>query len=162
MIPAFRLAGFFAAHAIWCVSDGETLTPMLARVGEDGTRSMDRLVMNDLAAAVASGRRSLDLNDADANDAALVYDGRIPLGTDKIDAIIIEIRAYFSPQSEAVIAVPYAPKSSGRFRVHKPKLLQWKNCDDFDMNAVLGSFFEGVAEHEKGSSLWNASLDESK
>ena len=162
MIPAFRLAGFFAAHAIWCVSDGETLTPMLARVGEDGTRSMDRLVMNDLAAAVASGRRGLDLNDADANDAALVYDGRIPLGTDKIDAIIIEIRAYFSPQSEAVIAVPYAPKSSGRFRVHKPKLLQWKNCDDFDMKVVLGSFFEGVAEHEKGSSLWNASLDESK
>jgi len=135
---------------------------MLARVGEDGTRSMDRLVMNDLAAAVASGRRGLDLNDADANDAALVYDGRIPLGTDKIDAIIIEIRAYFSPQSEAVIAVPYAPKSSGRFRVHKPKLLQWKNCDDFDMKAVPGSFFESVAEHEKGSSLWNASLDESK
>jgi hypothetical protein len=162
VILAFRLAGFFAAHAIWCVSDGETLTPMLARVGEDGTRSMDRLVMDDLAAAVASGRRSLDSNDADASDAALVYDGRIPLGTDKIDAIIIEIRAYFSPQSEAVIAIPYTPKSSGRFRVHKPKLLQRKNCDHFDMKAVLGSFFEGVGEHEKGSNLWNASLDESK
>lgn len=72
------------------------------------------------------------------------------------------MRAYFSPDSEAVMAVPYTPKQSGKFRVHKPKLLGWKNCDDFDMNAALQSFFEGVDGHEKGAKIWNDCLDESK
>ena len=31
-----------------------------------------------------------------------------------------------------------------------------------DMNAALESFFEGVAEHEKGAKIWNDCLDESK
>jgi len=61
-----------------------------------------------------------------------------------------------------VIAVPYTPKTSGRFLVHKPKLLAWENCDDFDVNAAFHSFFEGVDEHEQGSKIWNECLDESK
>jgi hypothetical protein len=42
----------------------------------------------------------------DANDAVLLYDDRNPIGTEKLDSIIIEMRAYFSPGSEAIIAVP--------------------------------------------------------
>ena len=98
MITACRLAGFFAAHAIWCVSDSEMLIPMFAHTTFDGGRRMDRLVMGDLAEAVAVGWR---------------------------------------------------------------KLLAWINCEDFDTNAVLSSFFNGVSEHEKGAAIWNASLDES-
>jgi hypothetical protein len=162
MITASKLAGFFAAHAIWCVSDGETLTPMLAYTTADDERKMDRLVSDDLATSVAYGKEKLDSNEMNANDAVLLYDGRIPIGKEKVDAIIIDMRAYFSPGSEAVMAVPYTPKTSGKFRVHKPKLLGWKNCDDFDMNAALQSFFEGVDGHEKGAKIWNDSLDESK
>ena len=163
MITASKLAGFFAAHAIWCVSDGETLTPMLAYTTEDDERKMERLVVNDdLEASVAYGKEKLKSNEMDANDAVLLYDGRIPLGNEKVDAIIIEMRAYFSRDSEAVMAVPYTPKQSGEFRVHKPKLVAWKNCDDFDMNAALQSFFEGVDGHEKGAKIWNDYLDESK
>jgi len=162
MITASKLSGFFAAHAIWCVSDGETLTPMLAYTTADGERKMERLVVaDDLAASVAFGKKKLESNEMDANDAALLYDGRISLGNKKVDTIIIEMRAYFSPDSEAIMAVPYTPKASGRFLVHKPKLLAWKNCDDFDMNAALQSFFEGVDAHEKGSKIWNDCLDES-
>jgi hypothetical protein len=162
MITASKLAGFFAAHAVWCVSDGETLTPMLAYTTADEERKMVRLVAEDLPAAVAFGKRKLEDNDMDADDTALLYDGRITLETGKVDAIIIEMRAYCSPGSEAVIAVPYTPKSSGRFRAHKPKLLAWEGCDDFDMDAAFQSFFEGVHEHEKGSKVWNESLDETK
>jgi hypothetical protein len=163
MITACKLAGFFAAHAIWCVSDGETLTPMLAYTTEGDERKMERLVVNDdLEASVEYGKEKLESNEMDANDAVLLYDGRISIGKEKVDAIIIEIRAYFSPDAEAVIGVPYTPKQSGRFRVHKPKLLGWENCDDFDMNAALESFFDGVAEHEKGAKIWNDCLDESK
>jgi hypothetical protein len=163
MITATKLSGFFAAHAIWCVSDGNTLTPMLAYITADDERKMERLVVaDDLAASVAYGKKKLNSNEMDANDAALLYDGRITLGNEKIDAIIIEMRAYLSPDSEAIMAVPYTPKATGKFLVHKPKLVAWKNCDDFDMNAALQSFFEGVDGHEKGSKVWNECLDESK
>jgi hypothetical protein len=163
MITASKLGGFFAAHAIWCVSDGETLIPMLAYTTADDERKMERLVVNDdLGASVEFGKEKLEANGMDANDAVLLYDGRIPVGREKLDAIIVEMRAYFSPGSEAIMAVPYTPKSSGRFRVHKPKLLGWKNCDDFDMNAALQAFFDGVSEHEKGAKVWNDCLDESK
>lgn len=163
MITASQLAGFFAAHAIWCVSDGETLIPMLAYTSSDDGRKMERLVINDdLEASVAYGKEKLESNQMDANDAVLLYDGRIPIDKGKVDAIIIEMRAYFSPGSEAIIAVPYAPKGSGKFRVYKPKLLAWTNCDDFDMNAALQSFFEGVDSHEMGSKIWNDCLDQSK
>jgi hypothetical protein len=162
MITASKLAGFFAAHAIWCVSDGETLIPMLAYTTEKGERNMERFAADDLGTSVAQGRQKLEANPMNATDAALLSDGRITLPDGKVDAIIVEIRAYFSPKSEAVIVVPYTPKSSGRFRVHKPKLAAWKNCDDFDRDAMFQNFFAGVDEHEKGARIWNASLDQSK
>lgn len=163
MITSTELAGFFAAHAIWCVSSGETLTPILAFTTESGERHMQRLASDDLSVAVEQGKRRLDTNEMNANDAVLLYDGRIPIGNSKCDAIIIEIRAYFSPDSRTVMAVPYTPKSFfKRFLVHKPKLLQWDNCDDFDMSSALEAFFAGVAKHQKGSEVWNKALDESK
>ncbi len=162
MITASELAGLFAAHAIWCVSDGDTLVPMLAYTTEDGERKMERFAHGELAEGVAFGKRKLASNEMDANDAVLVYDGRIPVGGEKLDAIIIEMRAYFSPGSEAVMAVPYAPKASGQFRVHKPKVLAWEQCEDFDLDDAIESFFKGVAGHDKGSVIWNQCLDESK
>jgi hypothetical protein len=162
MITACKLAGYFAAHAIWCVSDGETLTPMLAYITAQNERRMDRLVSDDLDTSVAFGRRKLESNDMDANDAVLLFDGFITLGKAKVDAVIVEIRAYFSSSSEAVIAIPYTPKPSGSFLVHKPKVLEWKDCEDFDIRVALQSFFAGVNEHEKGSEIWKESLDESR
>jgi hypothetical protein len=162
MIAASNLAGYFAAHAIWCVSNGETLVAMLAYTDGNDKRVMNRLAGADLGASVALGKDQLASNAMDANDAVLLYDGRITLGGTKVDAIIIEMRAYFSPQSEATLAVPYTPKtSSGAFRVHKPKLLLWKNCEDFDMNRALESFFNGVSSHEQGTEVWTLALDES-
>ena len=70
MITASKLAGFFAAHAIWCVSDGETLTPMLAYTTENDERKMERLVVNDdLEASVAYGKEKLGSNEMDAGRA---------------------------------------------------------------------------------------------
>jgi len=159
MLTASRLAGFFAAHAIWCVSEGDTLIPMLAYTSADGERHVERLVGEDLGDAVAQGKERLAANAMDATDAALVYDGFLPLGDEKLDAIIIEMRAYFSPDSEVVIAIPYTPKSSGSFRIHHPKLLVWKNCDDFDPDDALDAFFEGVSEHEEGAKIWVECFD---
>ncbi len=162
MITASELAGMFAAHAIWCVSDGDTLIPMLVYTDKNDERQMERLAHDDPGAAVEYGKQKLASNEMDANDAALIYDGRITLDDEKLDALIIEMRAYFSPGSVAVLAIPYTPKDSGQFRVHKPKVLAWDNCDDFDLNYAFECFFNGVAGHEKGSEIWNQCLDESK
>jgi len=170
MMTAAKIAGYFAAHAIWGVSENPMLTPMLAYITEDGERKMERFVGEDAAATVAQVQQKLERNDMDADDACLLYDGRIPLGQEKSDAIIIEMRAYFSPHSEAIIAVPYTPATPGKlpfrkpqpFRVHKPKLIAWENCEDFDINAVFQAFFEGVDGHKQGSKVWNDCLDESK
>jgi hypothetical protein len=111
MITASKLAGFFAAHAIWCVSDAETLIPMLAYTTEDDERKMERLVVNDdLEPSVAFGKEKLQLNEMNASDAVLLYDGRIPIGLERVDAIIIEMRAYFSPGSEAIMPYRTRPR----------------------------------------------------
>ena len=133
---------------------------MLASAGEGG-RKMQRFVTGDLQGAVEKAREALEANEMDAWDGALLFDGRISLGDEKYDAVIIELRSYAFPGAEATLAVPYTPLSSGRFKVHKPKLLQWEACDDFDQRAAIQAFFNGVDAHEQGSKAWSTALDES-
>src|SRR5437763_17193620 len=87
MITASELAGFFAAHAVWCLSDAESLTPMLAYTTEDGQRKMERLAGEEVQAVIEYGRRWLADNPMDANDGVLLYDGRIPSAGGKLDAV---------------------------------------------------------------------------
>jgi len=164
MIAASRLAGFFAAHAIWSVSDNDTsepMVPMLAYTCGDDVRNMIRFAGDDVAECVQSGRDKLEVNSMDAQVAALVYDGRITIDERQLDAIVIEVRTYQAPDSRVIIAVPYTPLTSGHFLVHRPKLLQWEQCEAFGIDDVLGSFFEGVDEHDEGSRVWSEHLDES-
>jgi hypothetical protein len=156
MITASKLAGFFAGHALWCLSDGDSLVPMLAYTTEKGQRRLERLAGEDVAACVALGQQRLAANPQDANDAVLLYVGRISGEQDTSDAIIIEMRAYFSPWSEAVLAVPYS-RAGGSLRVHRPTIVVWKDCEDFDQEVVYASFLEGIAAHEHGAKIWNAS-----
>jgi hypothetical protein len=112
MITASELAGFIAAHAIWCVSEEDGLTPMVAFATEDGERKLERLVFDDAGTAVERGRQRLDADPFSANDGVLAYDGRITVEDGKLDAIILEMRSYGFPRAKAVIAVPYTPVSS--------------------------------------------------
>jgi hypothetical protein len=162
MITASELAGFIAAHAIWCVSDADGLIPMVAFTTEDGQRKLERLVFEDAATAVEHGRRRLEEDPFSANDGVLAYDGRIALESGKLDAILVEMRSYGFPWAKATITVPYTPRSSGRFRVHKPKLVEWHECEDFDLDAAFEAFFQGVAAHKPGAKVWDEAFDESK
>jgi hypothetical protein len=40
---AAELAGYFVAHAVWCVGEGETLVPILAFQGRTGEQEFRRL-----------------------------------------------------------------------------------------------------------------------
>jgi hypothetical protein len=85
VITASELAGFCAAHAVSSVADGGILTPILAYASMDGERGMQRLVPgNSFSEAVALGRDQLEANPMGADDAALLYDGRISINEEKI------------------------------------------------------------------------------
>lgn len=162
MIEAHKLAGFIAAHGIWSVSDGSTLIPIFAYTNENNERVLNRLVADKLEESVELGKERLNENKEDANDAVFVFDGRIPIGDQKYDALIVEIRAHFSPASKATLAIPYSPANAHHaFKVHKPKYLQWQDCDDFDLDVCVNSFFDGVDSHEEAARVWNEHIDQS-
>jgi hypothetical protein len=162
MLLASRLGGFYAAHAIWTLSGGRVLYPILAYTDIDNQQKMMRIITDDLGSGVAAGEGKLKSNDMDANDAVLLYDGRITISEEKMDALLIEFRCYAWPDSEALVAIPYTPHSTGVFKIHRPKLLKWQECEDFDMDAFLEAFWEGVDQHEQGAPLWEKHLDDSK
>jgi hypothetical protein len=56
MEAATELAGFFAAHAVWSVSDGETLIPLLGYEAGDGMRQLVRLASERIADGALAAR----------------------------------------------------------------------------------------------------------
>ena len=56
MQAAAELAGFFAAHAVWSVSDGDTLIPLVGYETADGKRQMNRLVADRLEEGAVRGK----------------------------------------------------------------------------------------------------------
>lgn len=159
MVTASELAGFIAAHAIWCVSDADGLTPMLAFTTEDGQRTLERLAFENAGAAIDDGRQRLEDDPLGATDGVLAYDGLVTVGGRKLDAILLEMRSYAFPRAKATIAVPYTPRSSGRFGVHKPMLAEWRECEDFELDASFEAFSRGIASHEEGAKVWAAAAE---
>lgn len=158
---ALELAGFFAAHAVWCVSEGETLVPILAYQHQDGRQELRRIEAEDLQEAVAQGKEWLSENPEAVDCAVLVYDAVIPLSTGRTDCLMVELRSYQPALQSLTLALPYRHGGSPEgFAVHRPKFFTSK--EDAPSLPRLGEvFFRGVAQHEKGSALWTDHLDES-
>jgi hypothetical protein len=160
VLATAAIAGFFAAHAVWSVSDGETLVPIYAYEDSDGGRHMHRLVHERLEAAVETGRRRLESNPDRAQCAVFIYDGYIPINGTKTDALLIEIRDYAKGQ-HVTMAIPYLPGGQrSKFKVYRPKILSFP--ESADPQDFIERFWAGVDSHEQGSKVWNAHLDQSK
>jgi len=155
-----HLAGFYAAHAVWCVSDGATLIPLVGFSTANTDRKMTRFVSDDLTQAVAMGRDWLAKNPEQATMTVLVIDAFITLESGKIDALLLEMRD-LTAGIELTMAVPYRNAESPRgFAVHKPKVLEWNGEPDA-LNPIVEAFFDGVDQHEQGAAVWNARIDQS-
>jgi len=159
---AVELAGFFAAHGIWCVAEGETLVPILAFQRDEGEQEFRRIEAEALQDAVAQGKEWLASNPENVACAVLVYDAFVPLPSGKTDCLMLEVRTYGATAASLSIAVPYGHANKpGGFVLHRPKFITGEE----QKGAVsdLGeAFFRGVAQHEKGAAVWNTHLDESK
>jgi len=161
MRDTLQLAGFFAAHAVWCVSDGEILIPLLAYELPDGTRQMARLAADTLKEGIEQGRNWLGQNPEQACRAVLIYDGYITLESGKTDALFIEARIYVSDEASFTMAIPYrnAEHPDG-FAVYRPKFLSVEGVEP-ELDELANAFFRGVDQHEKGAAVWEAHLDQS-
>ncbi|MFE9690248.1 hypothetical protein [Micromonospora sp. NPDC005806] len=156
-----QLAGFVAAHGIWCVSDGETLTPLLGYEQPDGSRGMERFVADDLADGARAGQHALRSNQHGADRAVLVVDGYLHLDTGRTDALIVEAVDHAGGRS-LTLAVPYRPRQSpAGFAVYRPKFIEVADVAELDQRAVAEAFFAGVESHEQAAAVWNDHLDQS-
>lgn len=163
MLKAATLAGFIAAHAVWSVSDGETLIPIYAYQDRLGERSIERIITDRLEEAVELGKNKLEANTADASAGVLIYDARIMISNEKIDSLIIEFRSYGEQPGNVTLAIPYTPKSEhSDFAVHRLKLVDASEHLEDEIVEILEAFFGGVDEHEKGALVWQQHLEESK
>ena len=161
MDAAAKLAGYFTAHAIWCVSDGETLIPLLGFETADGTRQMHRFMTEKFEQGVQEGKDRLASNSDGAVRSVLVYDGYITLGTRKLDALFADIRDYGFPSRSLLMAIPYRPASSPEgLAVHRPKFLSFTG-PELDHQKIGEAFFQGVHSHAKATPIWTKHLDES-
>lgn len=152
-----RHAGFFAAHAVWCVSEGEILIPMLVHRNADGKPSMTRLVSEDSRKVVAEAQARLSEDATRHGAAILLYDSFVTLGSWRTDAILIEIIA---DTARLVMAVPYRnAKSEEGFAVYKPKFIE---CPEQAVQQIAQRFFDGVDSHKKGNAIWTKFIDQSR
>lgn len=155
-----RLAGFYAAHAVWSIEDGETLIPIVALQEPDGTHNMIRMAMDRLEEGVAAGRQTLERGAAAAHRGVLLFDGKVTLESGKVDAIVIEAVEYTPAPRRFTIAVAYRPATDPKgLAIYRPKFIFSK--DDPPPPGVAEAFFAGVDSHPQGSLLWNAKLDQS-
>jgi hypothetical protein len=151
-----RMAGFYAAHGVWSVSDGETLIPLLGYVEADGGNGMDRLVFDD-GGGVSVGQEALRANRDGWVRAVLVVDAYLNLDAGRVDALIVEAVEYLPVRRSMTMAVPYRPRSSPQgFAVYRPKFVEVTGLDEPDYAALADSFFSGVDSHEQAAAVWNA------
>ncbi len=158
-----ELVGFFAAHGIWCVSEGVTMPPLIAYEDQAGERCVLQLPVENMQSAIRLGRDWIDENPLKAVRALLMFDGRITLPAGKTDAILIEASLLLPERESFSMAIPYRhAKDPAGFAVHRPKFIAFDNPDPAAAIAIVGEpFFRGVAHHEHGGRIWDDHLDES-
>lgn len=155
---AEEFAGFLMAHAVWAVSTGDTLVPMIGYV-KDGERAVLQIGDGDMQTRVANGQAWMEANPEQAERAVFIHDGFARLASGRTDALVAYVREYGPPLMSLEIVVPYRNAKSGRFAVHRPKFQAFSGIPDL---AALGeAFFKGINSHEHGARIWNEHLDQS-
>src|SRR5262249_62237005 len=85
-----EMAGFFVTHAVWCVSNGDALVPLIGYEDPAGWTLL-RLLDKRLEAGVERGERWIERNPQRVARAALVFDGHFIGGEEHTDALGVRI-----------------------------------------------------------------------
>lgn len=149
------LAGYFAAHAVWSVSEGETMIPLLAFEKFNGTREMARLENPDAGEAVKAGHEWLRSNPDAALRAVLIFDGYVTRESgERTDGLIVEARLYGSEPRSFTMTIPYRnAKHEKGLLVYRPSVEQLSDVQT-SVADLSRAFFRGVNQHRQAAPVW--------
>ena len=155
MEQLFKMAGNTAAHAMWSVSDGEVLIPILKYLDKENESRMHRLAFSDCDEAIAYGKQQLETNERDAKGAVFVYDGFARIGETKVDALLLNMRGYGDCAFACTLALPYRPKAEGQdFVIYRPALWEFEPEQKPLLNQHMDHFFDGIEGHATAAEFW--------
>jgi hypothetical protein len=162
MNEAVRLAGFLAAHAVKCVSEGKSLTtPLVVVENEEGKTRFVQVEAATSEEAVAKATQFMDDLGSGTVRAVMAFEAYLNLPPGKTDAIFLEARQYAPERQQIFIALPFRlPKSPGGFAVFRPKFIAYE--DNAPPLSALSDFFQGAKAHPPGGAIWRKHLDESR
>ncbi len=162
MIETAQLAGFVAAHAIHCVSQGKSLTvPLLVVEKPDGSQQYIQVTGMSSEEAVTQGEQLLTNPVAGARRGVLAFEAYLNLPPGQTDAIFLHAHCYQPEVQKLLVAVPFrAANHPDGFAVFRPKFIAY---EDEPINpGALDAFLRGAALHPPGHAVWKAHLDESR
>jgi hypothetical protein len=156
MEEIYKMAGHTAAHAIWSISDGDTLMPILGVIDTNNESSMIRLEVSEVEKAIEYGKKYHEKNQKNSKGAAFVCDGYVELEEGKIDSLIVRVEGFDAFKSNLSIALPYRPCSDEKgFAVYRPKIMDNPQEYPERLQDYMNAFFDGLEGHEQGSEIWN-------
>ena len=162
MIETVQLAGFVASHAIYCVSQGKTLTvPLLVLEKADGNPQFIQITGASTQDAVERAGELLRRPAKGVLRAVLVFEAFLNLPPAKTDAIFLQACQYQPDAQQLHLAVPFRPPTSpDGFAVFRPKFFAY---EDQALSADLfAAFMHGTSLHPSGHAVWVGHLNESR
>lgn len=160
MHATVELAGYFLAHAVWSVSDGDALIPMVGHETQ-GKRGLVRFAGPELQEAATKAQQFVDANPQGATRACAIIDAFVTLGDRRTDALVVTAVRYAAPKRTLQVILPYRPAKAGQtFAVFKPKFTQFDG-EPAELDGAVEAFFRGVDGHAEAAKVWNAHLDQS-
>ncbi|MFJ6672083.1 hypothetical protein ACIQMJ_13320 [Actinosynnema sp. NPDC091369] len=162
MIETAALAGFYAAHGVWSVSEGETLIPLIGYEQPDGSRGMDRYMSDDVGQSAQAAQAALDSNDHRATRAVLVADAYLTMEWGRTDALVVRAVDHGPTPGSMELAIPYSPPTATTpFTVYRLQIIEVTGFADQDYDTLADAFFDGVDSHPDAATVWSAHLDQS-
>ncbi|MBX9879864.1 MAG: signal peptidase I [Candidatus Obscuribacterales bacterium] len=160
---SMKLAGFAAAHAIYCVADGEDLIPFVMSESKKG-KKMDRLACPTMEEGIKKGEQWLIQNPSRATNAVLAFNAFITLDNKKRDTVVVRVREYASKNKNSAngveIIIPFQRKTAKQeFVVFAPVVDSGQNRQDLQI--LMERFGSGIEQHTKAAEIWVSHLDKS-
>ncbi len=154
MKNVLTMAGNFASHAIWNVSSGDTLVPIVGFLKGDGTHHMERLMMGS-GEAVSVGEIKINQLTDEHTGATFIKDGFVTLESGKTDALIVDVTFSDNSDKKVQFLIPYRNANHQRgFAVHRLKITKASGFESDDYGWISDAFFDGLESHEQGGKIW--------
>lgn len=161
MQETVQLAGFVAAHAIRCISEGKSLTMPLLVIEKDEGAQFIEVTAPSSEEAVRKAERLMKKPGPGARRGLVAVEAFLNLPTGQTDAILLHGRCYEPPSPALFMAVPFRPAgAAGGFAVFRPKFIAYEG--EAVPPGALDAFWRGVALYPPGEAVWKAHQDDSR